>query len=236
MNEKQKTIISMFNDIAPTYDKANRVLSFGTDIRWRKIACKQTLNRVKNEEIAIVDMATGTGDMLIFWQKIADKVNRKIIKKIGIDPAENMLSFAKQKISDAEFKVGIAQQIPLENKCADIVSISYGFRNVVEKEEGIKEFARILKNDGLFCMLEFTKDTSSNPLNRIAQWYVRTILPILGGFISGNMGAYKYLPDSIENFLTRKEIENMLKRNGFEIEFAKDFSFGISSLVIARKK
>jgi demethylmenaquinone methyltransferase/2-methoxy-6-polyprenyl-1,4-benzoquinol methylase len=107
---------------------------------------------------------------------------------------------------------------------------------VVDKEQGVKEFARILKNGGLFCMLEFTKDESKNPLNKMAQWYVRTILPILGGIISGNMGAYKYLPDSIENFLTRAQIEDMLIENGFEIEFARDFSFGISSLVIARKK
>lgn len=236
MHDKQNTIVSMFNDIAPTYDTANRVLSFGTDISWRKIACKKCFEILGKDNMDIVDMATGTGDMLIFWQKIADKQGVVINSKIGIDPAENMLSLAIQKVPNAQFKVGYAQSIPLENECADIVSISYGFRNVVEKEEGVKEFARILKSGGLFCMLEFTKDESKNPLNKMAQWYVRTILPVLGGIISGNMGAYKYLPDSIENFLTRAQIEEMLMANGFEIEYARDFSFGISSLVIAKKK
>ncbi len=236
MNEKQSKIVSMFNDIAPTYDTANRVLSFGTDISWRKIACKKCFEILGRSDLNIVDMATGTGDMLIFWQKIADKMKVKISSKIGVDPAENMLKLAMEKVKDAQFKVGMAQSIPLESNSADIVSISYGFRNVVEKEEGVREFARVLRSGGLFCMLEFTKDVSKNPLNKMAQWYVRTILPVLGGIISGNMGAYKYLPDSIENFLTRSQIEEMLRANGFEIEYARDFSFGISSLVIARKK
>ena len=78
MNEKQSTIVSMFNDIAPTYDTANRVLSFGSDISWRKLACEKTFALMSTDAIDIVDMATGTGDMLLFWQKIADKIGIKI--------------------------------------------------------------------------------------------------------------------------------------------------------------
>lgn len=235
MNEKQSKIISMFNDIAPTYDTANRILSFGTDISWRKLACRKSLELSNSDSLIIVDMATGTGDMLIFWQKIADKMKKAIKQKIGVDPAENMLALAKQKVHDAQFKIGMAQLIPLDTASSDIVSISYGFRNVVEKEAGVREFARVLKSGGLFCMLEFTKDESKSPLNKLAQWYVRKILPVLGGLISGNMSAYKYLPDSIDSFLTRREIEELLCANGFSLEYSKDFSFGISSLVIARK-
>jgi demethylmenaquinone methyltransferase / 2-methoxy-6-polyprenyl-1,4-benzoquinol methylase len=225
----------MFNQIAPTYDTANRILSFGTDIRWRRIACTKTLELSGKSELDIVDIATGTGDMLLFWQKLSDKMDKKIASKTGVDPAENMMAIAKQKVEGANFLLGMAQDIPLPSDSADIVSISYGFRNVVDKEPAVREFARVLRNGGHFCLLEFMRDESSNPLNKAAQWYVRKILPFLGGIISGNLGAYRYLPESIEKFLSSSEMKEMLVRNGFEVVFAQDFSFGVSSLIIARK-
>ena len=84
--------------------------------------------------------------------------------------------------------------------------------------------------------MEFAKNESTNPIRIAAQWYVKKVLPWLGGLISGNLSAYRYLPNSIEGFLTRNEIVSLLERNGFEVEVAKDFSFGVSSLIIARKK
>jgi demethylmenaquinone methyltransferase / 2-methoxy-6-polyprenyl-1,4-benzoquinol methylase len=225
----------MFNQIAPTYDTANRILSLGADIRWRRIACVKTLELSGKSELDVVDVATGTGDMLIFWQKIADKMSKKLLSKTGVDPAENMMAIAKQKVNGANFLIGMAQDIPLDGDSADVLSISYGFRNVVDKEPAVREFARVLRNGGHFCLLEFMRDESSNPLNKAAQWYVRKILPFLGGVISGNLGAYRYLPESIENFLSAGEMKEMLTRNGFEVVFAKDFSFGVSSLIIARK-
>ncbi len=116
------------------------------------------------------------------------------------------------------------------------MSISYGFRNVTEKEEAVIEFARVLKSGGRLLILEFAKNESKNPFRIAAQWYVKKVLPLLGGLISGNLSAYRYLPNSIEGFLTRSEIVAMLEKNGFEAEVVKDFSFGVSSLIIARKK
>jgi SAM-dependent methyltransferase len=147
-----------------------------------------------------------------------------------------MLEVAKQKVSFAEFHEGYAQKLPFEDGLFDFLSISYGFRNVTEKEEAVREFARVLKSGGRLLILEFAKNESKNPLRKAAQWYVKKVLPWLGGIISGNLSAYRYLPNSIEGFLTRGEIVAMLERNGFEAEVAKDFSFGVSSLVIAKKK
>jgi demethylmenaquinone methyltransferase / 2-methoxy-6-polyprenyl-1,4-benzoquinol methylase len=232
MNEKQQTIVGMFDKIAPTYDIANRILSFGTDISWRKEGIKKalTLGGVQNPKI--LDVATGTGDMLVFWKKAV----ALDAQYVGVDPSVGMLEVAKQKVSFAEFHEGYAQKLPFEDAKFDFLSISYGFRNVTEKEEAVQEFARVLKQNGRLLILEFAKNESKNPFRIAAQWYVKKVLPLLGGLISGNLSAYRYLPNSIEGFLTRSEICTMLERNGFEVEVAKDFSFGVSSLIIAKKK
>jgi len=231
MNEKQHAIVGMFDKIAPTYDIANRILSFGTDIGWRKEGIKKALTLGNSSNPQILDVATGTGDMLIFWQKAA-----KDGVFTGVDPSVGMLEVARQKVSFAEFHEGYAQKLPFEDAKFDFLSISYGFRNVTEKEEAVREFARVLKPNGRLLILEFAKNESKNPFRIAAQWYVKKVLPWLGGLISGNLSAYRYLPNSIEGFLTRNEIVSMLEKNGFEVEVAKDFSFGVSSLIIARKK
>jgi demethylmenaquinone methyltransferase/2-methoxy-6-polyprenyl-1,4-benzoquinol methylase len=231
MNEKQHAIVGMFDKIAPTYDIANRILSFGTDISWRKEGIKKALELGNSQNPQILDVATGTGDMLIFWQKAA-----KDGAFAGVDPSVGMLEVARQKVSFAEFHEGYAQKLPFEDAKFDFLSISYGFRNVTEKEEAVKEFARVLKPNGRLLILEFAKNESKNPFRIAAQWYVKKVLPWLGGLISGNLSAYRYLPNSIEGFLTRNEIVSMLEKNGFEAEVAKDFSFGVSSLIIAHKK
>lgn len=232
MNEKQQTIVRMFDKIAPTYDVANRILSFGTDISWRKEGIKKALELGSSSNPQILDVATGTGDMLVFWKKavVGDA------SYVGVDPSVGMLEIAKQKVSFGQFHEGYAQKLPFEAAKFDFLSISYGFRNVTEKEEAVVEFARVLKSNGRLLMLEFAKNESKNPFRIAAQWYVKKVLPWLGGIISGNLSAYRYLPNSIEGFLTRAEISAMLERNGFEVEVAKDFSFGVSSLIIARKK
>lgn len=232
MNEKQKTIVGMFDKIAPTYDIANRILSFGTDISWRKEGIKKALTLGGVKKPQILDVATGTGDMLVFWKKAVEDG----AVYVGVDPSVGMLEVAKQKVSFASFHEGYAQKLPFENAKFDFLSISYGFRNVTEKEEAVQEFARVLKQNGRLLILEFAKNESKNPFRIAAQWYVKKVLPLLGGLISGNLSAYRYLPNSIEGFLTRTEIVRLLEKNGFEVEVAKDFSFGVSSLIIARKK
>jgi len=233
MNEKQQTIVGMFDKIAPTYDIANRILSFGTDISWRKEGIKKALElggNIANPQV--LDVATGTGDMLVFWKRAVGESGRYV----GVDPSVGMLEVAKQKVEFASFHEGYAQKLPFEDGKFDFLSISYGFRNVTEKEDAVVEFARVLKPDGRLLILEFAKNESKNPFRIAAQWYVKKVLPLLGGIISGNLSAYQYLPNSIEGFMSRNEICALLEKKGFEVEVTKDFSFGVSSLIIARRK
>lgn len=233
---KQKKIVDMFNDIAPTYDKANRVLSMGVDIQWRKRACDETYERYGNNIDLIVDVACGTGDMMSYWKRQADKAGRNVKKILGVDPSTGMVDVGKKKFPNFEFVISDATKLPLENQSADILSISYGIRNVVKREEAFREFARVIKKDGYVVILEFTKDDKKGFFFSIKDFYMNKVLPKIGGFISKNKEAYEYLPSSIEGFLTAEVLQAELDMAGFTTEFVKSFSMDISTLVIAKRR
>ncbi len=234
---KQDKIVGMFDDIASTYDKANRVLSMGIDIQWRKKGCDKAFEILGKKELEqVTDVATGTGDLLIYWKEQAKKNNVTIDKYVGIDPSIGMLEVARSKVDFAEFIEGKAQVLPVEDESTDVISISYGIRNVVDRVEALNEFNRALKSGGLVVILEFTKQERSGIIDKIVDFGMKNVLPRVGGFISKNYEAYKYLPDSIEEFLTTEMLAKELEEAGFEMKYTKSFSMGISTLLIAQKK
>lgn len=235
--EKQEKIVTMFDDIAPTYDRANRVLSMGIDIQWRKKGCDKAFEILGREHLSqVIDVATGTGDLLIYWKEQAAKNAVTIDKYVGIDPSVGMLDVAKEKVDFAEFIEGKAQELPIEDESSDVISISYGIRNVVDRVEALQEFYRALKPNGIVMILEFTKQERSGLLDKVVDFGMKKVLPKIGGFISKNYEAYQYLPESIEEFLTTEMLAKELEEAGFEMKYTKSFSMGISTLLIAQKK
>lgn len=235
--EKQDKIVGMFDDIASTYDKANRVLSMGIDIQWRKKGCDKAFEILGKTKLGqVTDVATGTGDLLIYWREQAAKNNVTIDKYVGIDPSVGMLKVAKGKVDFAEFIEGKAQALPVADESSDVISISYGIRNVVDRVEALQEFHRALKPNGLVVILEFTKQERSGLVDKIVDFGMKKVLPKIGGFISKNYEAYKYLPESIEEFLTTEMLSAELEEAGFEMKYTKSFSMGISTLLVAQKK
>ena len=117
-----------------------------------------------------------------------------------------------------------------------MISISYGIRNVVDRVEALQEFNRALKPKGLVMILEFTKQDRSGVVNKMVDFGMKKVLPRVGGLISKNYEAYKYLPDSIEEFLTTEMLARELEEAGFEMKYTKSFSMGISTLLVAQKK
>jgi demethylmenaquinone methyltransferase/2-methoxy-6-polyprenyl-1,4-benzoquinol methylase len=235
--EKQEKIVTMFDDIASTYDKANRVLSMGIDIQWRKQGCDKAFEILAKKELGqITDVATGTGDLLVYWKEQAKKNAVTIDKYVGIDPSVGMLEVARNKVDFAEFIEGKAQELPIANESTDVISISYGIRNVVDRVEALHEFYRALKPNGIVVILEFTKQDRSSIIDKIVDFGMKKVLPKVGGFISKNYEAYQYLPESIEEFLTTEMLEKELEEAGFEMKYTKSFSMGISTLLVAQKK
>lgn len=277
---KQKQIVSMFDNIAKDYDKANHLLSLGIDISWRIDACKRAYKALQStqskiaskvesnaeskqaskiankatskaeqnppsQNLKIADIACGTGDMLLQWHSQASKQNLIIDTLIGIDPSKEMLKIAKQKIQKklqsskspkVLIKVGEAKNLSmLEKESVDILSISYGLRNVLEYESALSEFCRVLKPSGVLVVLDFFKKPNPSLLDRFVGIYTRTILPFVGWAISRNYEAYKYLPDSMDSFVSPQKLAQDLQSLGFKQVQIKGYSANISHLVLGVK-
>ena len=234
--EKQEKIVNMFDEIAGTYDLANRVLSFGIDVQWRKKGCDKAYEILgKNRVERIADVATGTGDLLLHWRDRAREQGVEVENFVGIDPSVGMLEVARKKVDFAQFIEGKAQELPLEDASTEIISISYGIRNVVDRPEALAEFHRALKPGGIVVILEFTRQEKKGLTAPLVDLYMKKILPAVGGLVSKNYAAYKYLPDSIEEFLTTEMLMDELQQSGFKIKYVKPFSMGISTLFVAQK-
>jgi len=236
MSTKQEDIITMFNKIAKTYDLANRILSVGIDKTWRKKACNMAYSLYNKSHLtSVVDVACGTGDLMIDWKKYASQNGIQLDKIVGVDPSVGMMEVGKTKIPDGVFIEAGAESMPLEDNCADIISISYGIRNVVKRAEGMAEFARVLKPNGLMVILEFTKDEKTGILRTMKKFYMNNIMPIIGGMVSGSRDAYTYLPTSIEEFITSEQMCEELKAVGLEPIFVQSYNLDMSTTFIARK-
>lgn len=222
---KQEEIVKMFDDIASSYDKVNRVVSFGIDKKWREEAIKEVISIKKPKKV--LDVACGTGDMIEIWQKYGVDV-------CGIDPSVGMLEVAKKRFQNVKFYNLRATNLQdIKDKYVDTISISFGIRNVVDINKAIKEFYRVLDNNGLVLILEFTK--SKNPLRKIVDLYTNKVMPKIGGMLSKNEKAYKYLSSSIEKFYSADELVRLFEKENFKLIKKRSFNFGQVSLIILKK-
>ncbi|MBK3331761.1 ubiquinone/menaquinone biosynthesis methyltransferase [Persephonella atlantica] len=209
-------IINTFNKISDRYILANHILSFGQDVCWRKNLC-QLVEKYTNRKGVILDVACGTGENFKYCPENFDK-------KIGIDPARNMLEIAKKQFPEVFFIEGIAEEIPLKNSSVDLITVSFGVRNFSDRKKAFSEFYRVLKKDGILAILEFFPMENGTLLNKIAAKYIYDFLPYLGGIITGNFKAYKYLSKSIKNFILPEVMKLELEKNGLTVlENSKTF-------------
>ena len=229
---KQDKIITMFDNIAHSYDKTNKIISMGMDKAWREKACLKALKIYDKDKIdLIIDIACGTGEMTHTWEK-----QKYSIKKIiGIDPSKKMINLAEKKYKNLFFKISTADKLPISKESVDLLSISFGIRNILDRSKAFEEFYRVLKPKGLGLILEFTKDENFSLIKPFKEFYLKNILPKIGSLLSKNKEAYEYLPNSVENFATKDELINELINKGFNLKFSQNFSFNTVSLIIVEK-
>ena len=234
--DNQEHIIKMFDDIAKTYDLANRILSMGVDKSWRKKACNIAYSLYNKSNLdLIVDVACGTGDLMIDWETIAHTNSIDVKDIVGVDPSVGMMEVGKLKLPHRKFIEAGAEAMPLQSNSADIISISYGIRNVVKRKEALQEFARVLKPNGLCVILEFTKNEKETFSANLTKWYMNNLMPYIGGAISKNKDAYTYLPKSIQKFITTQQMCQELQEVNLQPIFVKGYSLDMSTTFIARK-
>ena len=229
-------IALMFNDIAPTYDKLNHILSLNVDKSWRRKAVrrlKKALTGVDNPKI--LDVACGTADSTV---KIAEKIENA--KVFGIDISTKMLDIGQKKVekkglSDRiSFSISRAENIDFKDDTFDAAMVAFGVRNFSDREQGLKEIRRVLKPNGTLLILEL-----SEPQNVIVRWfynlYFKNILPFIGKRVSGNANAYRYLQQTVEKFPMPEEFMAMLSDCGYKELKHKALSCGLCRIYQAKK-
>lgn len=229
---KKEQVEKMFDTISGNYDNLNRIISFGSDIKWRNKILRMILT--KSPE-SILDVATGTGDLAI---KFARK--SKATKIIGLDISEGMLSVAKKKISDTilsekvEFIKGDSEALPFSTNSYDAITVSFGIRNFENLEKGLSEIYRVLKPKGLFIILE-TSIPAKFPFKQGYLFYTKRVLPIIGKIFSKDKLAYTYLSESASVFPYGKKLNNILLKIGFIEVDNKPQTFGVATIYTATK-
>ena len=175
------------------------------------------------------------------------KIAQKKLQAIGgsfakVDSSSRILEDSQAKLeskkldSKISLHLGEAKDLStLESQSVDILSISYGLRNVLEYKQALREFARVLKPGGIVVVLDFFKNSSPSLIDRIIGIYTKHILPCIGYLISRNYAAYKYLPDSMESFITPDELALAFKKANLQPLEIKSYSAGISHLVLGQK-
>ena len=222
----------MFDNIAPTYDRLNHILSFSIDKIWRRRVVRK-VRRMKPERV--MDLATGTGDLAIQMAKRMPKA-----RIMGVDLSDKMLAIAAEKVrrkgldDHIALYQGDAEQLDVTDGLLDVVTVAFGVRNFGNLEQGLREIWRALRSGGHIVVLEF-----STPRNPIVKWayklYSNHIMKPVGSMLSKDQKAYEYLPDSIVEFTSPERFMELLKEVGFNECCRRSQSFGIAQIYIAQK-
>ncbi len=223
----------MFNRIAGRYDLLNRLLSLRQDVRWRN----QMANFLpEGENLRVLDLATGTADVPV----CLNRKSGRLFLTVGVDRAQDMLSLGREKLAKKlkQRRVFLfpadAHALPFRDAAFDVVTIAFGIRNVLDLDTALREMNRVLRPGGQAVILEF-----SLPENRLFRalylFYFRNILPLLGGWISGDSRAYRYLNRSVEAFPYGREFAQHMEKAGFAPVHWKPRTWGIATIYSGKK-
>lgn len=233
MEPSRAHVKEMFDTISPTYDRLNRILSGGLDSRWRKRLCPFI---PQGDDLTLLDIATGTGDQLI---SLFENLSH-IKQAYGLDVSDGMLEIGRKKLSRKSyadkitFIEGSALALPFDDHSLDAATISFGIRNLPDCDQGLLEMYRVLKKEGRLLILEFS--LPANPLVKSAYlFYLRKILPHIGGIVSKHKEAYTYLNQTIETFPYGKEFCRKIEKAGFSHVKAIPMTFGSVTIYVGDK-
>jgi demethylmenaquinone methyltransferase/2-methoxy-6-polyprenyl-1,4-benzoquinol methylase len=224
----------MFGRIARRYDLANRLLSGGLDVWWRRQLVAAVRRRNPGD---VLDLATGSGD-------VAFALSRGLPAKVritGMDFCQPMLDEAEAKRTSAHagnyanvtFRQGDGLALPLADACVDAVTISFGLRNLADRAQGLREMRRVLRPGGRLFVLEFSQPYAW--FRPFYFFYLKRILPRIAGFVTGDRAAYDYLNNTITEFPGREALAAEIRAEGFSAVNVSGMALGAVALHEAAK-
>lgn len=225
--EHSRAVKAMFSGIAPRYDLLNHVLSLNIDKRWRRRVKRELKSVLSDPNAVVLDVACGTGDLS------AELQSGSKATVIGTDFCRPMLSIAAAKNGASglsiEYLEADAMQLPFADGDFDAVTIAFGLRNLPNFENGLNELLRVLKPGGRLVVLECSHPRL--PVFRQAyEFYFATLLPRIGGLVSGSNSAYQYLPQSVSKFPDQQTLVALMEQVGYVDVTYQNLTGGIAAL------
>jgi demethylmenaquinone methyltransferase/2-methoxy-6-polyprenyl-1,4-benzoquinol methylase len=232
---KKEQVADMFDQIAFRYDFLNRFLSGGIDIYWRKRAIRELCAGETMAAGAVLDVATGTGDMAIMLSRQLPRA-----RITGVDISKGMLGIGHRKIAKLKWEdritlqPGDSEAIPFPDNIFDAVTVAFGVRNFEHLEQGLQEMRRVLKPGGKLVILEFSQPRAP-VIRQLYLLYLRLIAPGIAGMASSNRKAYQYLNDSVQAFPEGERFIRILEGCGYVNTRLRRLSLGVCSLYTGEK-
>jgi len=219
--EKHRYVQAMFDAIAPRYDLLNSVLSLRLHHGWRRVAADEAA--LLPGDVAL-DVCTGTGDLAFELTRRVGPEGRVIASDFSL-PMLRLGEQKRQTLQTLRFALADTQNLPFASYSFDAVTVGFGIRNVADIKKGLAEMTRVVRHGGRVVILEFNQ-----PRQHLFavwyQWYSFTVLPCLGGLLSGRRAAYEYLPSSVAAFPSREALQKMMERAGLTDIRIVDLFFG----------
>lgn len=223
----------IFQELAPDYDRFNRLSSLGIDPLWRKATVR--LARL-NRNSRVLDLAAGTGDLGLALATYGSPASVLVT-----DFVPEMLEVAKQKAAayqgdtEISFATVDAQDLPFDDESFDVVTVGFGVRNLPDRAANFREVYRVLKPGGRYVVLEMSRPPFA-PFRALYHFYLHTVIPTLGGMLTGNRASFEYLRDSILGFPSQVALAGELHKAGFGEVTWRNLTGGIVAVHVAVKQ
>jgi demethylmenaquinone methyltransferase/2-methoxy-6-polyprenyl-1,4-benzoquinol methylase len=229
--EAAHLVRTMFGRVARRYDLANHLLSFSIDRYWRAHTARRVRHIVTDPAARVLDICCGTGDLVLALERLRGA------PVMGSDFCHPMLIFAARKLARGRRRSPLfeadALRLPLADHSLDLLTVAFGFRNLANYQAGLEEMRRVLCPGGTVAILEFSQPPHA-VFAALYHFYSRRILPRIGGAISGDHGAYTYLPESVKKFPSASELADAMRRAGFARTEYEYLTGGIAALHLGR--
>ena len=213
-DEKQAMVADVFHSVAAKYDVMNALMSFGIHRIWKRftIDCSGVRRGQR-----VLDLAGGTGDLAAKFSRMVGEQGQVVLADIN----DSMLKMGREKLRDRGIVGNInyvqanAEALPFPDNYFDCITISFGLRNVTDKDKALRSMFRVLKPGGRLLVLEFSKPLLA-PLSKAYDAYSFHVLPKIGELVVKDPDSYRYLAESIRMHPDQETLKGMMGNAGFE--------------------